>query len=246
MKEQDTSRRHFLAGAAALSGLALAAGLVSSPAVAYAKQAAAKKKMLDSYIPQFFTIPEWRFLLAACDRLIPSDETGPGALEAGVPVFIDRQMLTEYGTGGLWYMHGPFYEDSAPEFGYQMKFSPREIYRVGIAEVMTFSNTKHGKDFHELGPDVQDSILKSLESGDSNLDVMPPKIFFAQLLSNTREGYLADPMYGGNRGMGGWKMVGFPGARGDYHEFVRQHNKPYPNAPVSIRRRPEEGRVEHG
>ena len=31
------------------------------------------------------------------------------------------------------------------------------------------------------------------------------------LLQNTVEGFLADPMYGGNRDFVGWKLIGFPG-----------------------------------
>jgi len=41
-------------------------------------------------------------------------------------------------------------------------------------------------------------------------------------------------MYGGNKNMVGWKMVGFPGARGDYMDWVDQPNAKYPYGPVSI------------
>jgi gluconate 2-dehydrogenase gamma chain len=43
-------------------------------------------------------------LTALVDRLIPADEEGPGALEAGAAEFIDRQMTEPYGHGALWYM----------------------------------------------------------------------------------------------------------------------------------------------
>ena len=64
-------------------------------------------------------------------RLIPNDDRGPGALEAGVPEFIDRQMNSPYATGTLWYMQGPFVPDAVPEMGYQLKLTPRELYRLG-------------------------------------------------------------------------------------------------------------------
>lgn len=236
MKKNDPSRRHFLAGAAALSGLALTAGLLPPTPASAEKRAGDAKTKLSEYVPQFFTEPEWRFIVAACDCLIPSDDIGPGALEAGVPVFIDRQMETVYGHGGLWYMHAPFITDVSPVFGYQYKFSPREIYRIGIADVNTHCRKQHGRLFHETGDDKQVALLMDLEKGSIPLNTMPAQVFFSQLLTNTKEGYLADPMYGGNRRMAPWKMVGFPGARGDYYDFIRQHNKPYPNAPVSIRR----------
>jgi long-chain acyl-CoA synthetase len=43
------------------------------------------------YRPKYFTAEEWTLLTALVDRLIPADEEGPGALEAGVPEFIDRR-----------------------------------------------------------------------------------------------------------------------------------------------------------
>ena len=51
------------------------------------------------------------------------------------------------------------------------------------------------------------------------------------------EGFFADPIYGGNRDMAGWKMIGFPGARYDYRDWVSRHNERYPYPPVSIQGR---------
>jgi len=48
------------------------------------------------------------------------------------------------------------------------------------------------------------------------------------------EGFFADPAYGGNRDMASWRMIGFPGARYDYRDFVSRHNETYPLPPVSI------------
>lgn len=60
------------------------------------------------YRPTFFSAEEWAFVQAAVSRIIPADELGPGALEAGAAEFIDRQMNTPYATGAQWYMQGPF------------------------------------------------------------------------------------------------------------------------------------------
>lgn len=54
------------------------------------------------------------------------------------------------------------------------------------------------------------------------------------LWQNTQEGFLADPMYGGNRGFAGWKLIGFPGPRYNYVEEITQYGKPYPLPPVGI------------
>src|SRR5690606_40843506 len=76
--------------------------------------------------PTYFTQEEWAFINAAVDHLIPADEYGPGAIEAGVPEFIDRQMETPYGHGQLWYMQGPFRPSPAPEMGYQLRQKPAD------------------------------------------------------------------------------------------------------------------------
>ena len=58
------------------------------------------------------------------------------------------------------------------------------------------------------------------------------------LLKDTQTGFLADPVYGGNRNMVSWKLIGFPGARYDYREWIDRHNEPFPLPPLSIRGRP--------
>jgi len=66
-----------------------------------------------------------------------------------------------------------------------------------------------------------------------------PSAFFGLVLQNTMEGFFADPVYGGNRDMVAWKMLGFPGARYDYRDHVERHGQRYPLPPVSIAGRPE-------
>jgi gluconate 2-dehydrogenase gamma chain len=59
------------------------------------------------------------------------------------------------------------------------------------------------------------------------------------LMQNTLEGFWADPIYGGNKDMVGWKLIGFPGARYDHSPYVTKHNERYPLPPVGISGRPE-------
>src|SRR3984957_4261987 len=168
------------------------------------------------YMPVFFNDAEWAFVNAAVDRLIPADAQGPGGVEAGGPVFIDRQLDMPYGHGAYFYMQGPFHTDAHPTLGYQLQYTPREIYRLGIAAADSACKQAKGQAFADLPHLDQEQFLTSLEKGDATLQGPPAAAFFAQVLANTREGYFADPMYGGNRGMGGWKMIGFPGARADF------------------------------
>ena len=63
---------------------------------------------------------------------------------------------------------------------------------------------------------------------------VPAPVIFSQLLANTKEGYFADPLYGGNRDKVGWKLLGFPGVpSGQYRELVTSH-EPYHVEPVSV------------
>ena len=79
----------------------------------------------------------------------------------------------------------------------------------------------------------RDDILQRLEAGQIDLQDLPAKLLFGQLLQNTHEGFFSDPQHGGNRGLVGWKLVGFPGARADFMDWADRGEK-YPFPPVAI------------
>jgi gluconate 2-dehydrogenase gamma chain len=183
---------------------------------------------------RYFTLDEWAFLQAACSRLIPADENSPGAVELGVPEFIDRQMDGAFGHAATWYMQGPF-SPAPPELGYQSPLTPREVYRAGIAAVDAHCRRTFGvKSFCDLPAATQDLVLIDLESGALEFENVSGKSFFDFLLQNTKEGYLADPIHGGNKNMESWKLIGFPGARADFIDWVDQHGVHYPLVAVGI------------
>ena len=174
------------------------------------------------------------FINAACARLIPDDESGPGAVETGVPEFIDRQLEGAFGHAARWYTQGPFIS-AAPEFGHQGKATPREIYRAGIAALDDHCRKNFsGKNFAGCDASIQDQVLKDIESGEITFEAVAGKTFFMWLLQNANEGYLSDPIHGGNKDMGAWKMIGFPGARADFADWVRRHGEQYPLGPVGV------------
>lgn len=88
----------------------------------------------------------------------------------------------------------------------------------------------HGKVYAELDKPLQEQILKDLQGGKIEFDTVPARTFFSFLLANTK-GFFADPMYGGNKSMVGWKMVGFPGARGDFMDWPTSPTSSIPTAP---------------
>lgn len=171
--------------------------------------------------------------MAAVARLIPSEGDGPGAIETRVPVFIDKQLAGDYGKAADWYMAGPWDASADPLRGWQTPLTPLEIYQQAIPLFDDWCKATHGKIFAELDPATQDKALTSLQKNEMKIK---PELreFFTILLGNTKEGYFADPMYGGNHGMAAWKYIGFPGARGSYKEWVHKHNVKYPLGPVSI------------
>lgn len=83
----------FVVPALAVNGVALNA-VAASQGSKTSKKEISENKVKRGYRPTFFNQEEFAFIKAAVDRLIPKDNLGPGALEAGVPEFIDRQMQT--------------------------------------------------------------------------------------------------------------------------------------------------------
>ncbi|HEY9026072.1 MAG TPA: gluconate 2-dehydrogenase subunit 3 family protein, partial [Burkholderiaceae bacterium] len=187
----------------------------------------------------WFTEAEAAFVGAAVGRLIPADDLGPGAVEAGVPTFIDRQLAGPYGRGERWYMQGPWGPGTSTQ-GWQTRLTPAGMYRAAIKSIdAAVAHEGKAATFAKLAAADQDAFLMKLESGEAKLEGVDAKEFFKQLLQNTLEGFWSDPIYGGNRDLVGWKLIGFPGARYDHSEFVARHGEKYPLPPVGLA-----GRVE--
>ena len=235
--EKPTTRRKFLLGS--LLALPLTDLVLKGLTAAQAAEMAAPE--LADYKPIFFSDDEWQFILAATDRLIPAGGNGkaPGALETNVPIFIDQQLHSpEF--GAEIYLQGPFDVHAPATMGYQIPFTPQQMYRTGIKLVTQWTQSQYQKAFNDLSAAGKDAVLTKMNKndgidfaalGEPNLKASQ---FFSQLLSDTKHGYLADPMYGGNKGMKAWIAIGFPGARASFTEWVKQHNVPYPLGPVSL------------
>jgi len=233
--QKETTRRKFLLG----SLLALPLGELVFKGLTAAQAAEMAAPDLLDYKPIFFSASEWQFVMAACDRLIPAGGKGkaPGALETNVPIFIDQQMHGEMGSE--IYMQGPFDPHAPTTMGYQIPFRPQQILQTGIRLVNSWCQQQHQKAFHELEIADREAVLTQVQKNqivfaDLGESALQGSQFFSELLSNTKHGYLSDPMYGGNKGMKAWIAIGFPGARASYMEWVKQHNVPYPLGPVSL------------
>lgn len=167
---------------------------------------------------------------AAVARLIPVDELGPGALEAGVPFFIDRQLAGAYGAGARLYRAGPWRKGESTQ-GYQLPHTPAELFRAALRAIRADLAAKGG--FEGLDAHAQDAYLDALQNGKVDLGAAGTSEFFELLLALTMEGYFGDPAYGGNRGMHAWRMIGFPGAYSNYYDLVGE-NVRFEAAPSSL------------
>jgi gluconate 2-dehydrogenase gamma chain len=150
---------------------------------------------------RFFTAAEAKVVSAACERIFPSDESGPGAKEANAVIYIDRQLAGPYGRDKYRYTKGPWVE-SVPEHGYQGKENPQQIYRAGIPQL--------GADFAEAAATEQDARLEKIQTS----------LFFRMLRQHTIEGMFCDPMHGGNKDLIGWQLIGYPGPLMSYRDEI--------------------------
>jgi gluconate 2-dehydrogenase gamma chain len=189
----------------------------------------------------FFTANEAAVVDAFVDRLIPTDELGPGAKDSGVTTFIDRQLTGPYGGHDWLYMQGPFSANPLPTQGIQSPLTPRQQYRLGIAALEAHCATTFNRSFAQLKADEQDRLIAAMEKGEVQLPNFSSRMLFNAIYNNTVEGFFADPIYGGNRDMAGWKLVGFPGVRYDFRDVLDKPNQPYTLPPVSMQGRPAWG-----
>jgi len=246
MTDETIPRRKFLVGAG-LAGTAVAAGLTQSePAQAQLQSklpGAAAKAAASAAAPPPPPQPEpllalndteHAFIVAAVDTLIPADELSPSGSDCGCAVYIDRQLASAWGGGAKMYRAGPYFKGK-PEQGYQLPLTPAEFMAAGIASANVWSRKTYGKDFDRLDPGKRVEAMKAMQEGKAEFDNFSSRGFFARLYALTMEGFFSDPIYGGNRNMVSWKMLGFPGLPATYAHVIDEYrDKRYVADPQSI------------
>lgn len=181
----------------------------------------------DSTEKLFFTDHEWDTIEAAAARIIPTDRD-PGAREARVIVFIDR------------YLSGIDYHYAAADGSGFLRMAGKEarsarerladlrqLYRAGVPELDELAQELGAEDFCQASEEAQDRVLETLsgQPKPARLSLEAKEVFYSRLQGNTddgmpffetlcfhvRQGFYADPVYGGNRDRVGWRVIGFPG-----------------------------------
>ncbi len=172
-------------------------------------------------------------LAAVLATIIPTDSNGPGANTAGVIYFIDRQLASDYGTNGTMYMQGPFflpnqsasitlngttYSEGTPKYtqysgaGYQYSLNMRYFWRWSLDALESYSNSAYGANYEDLSAANQAQALQDLwNNKPTSFNDIVPSDFAYELFMMAWAGFLADPLYGGNRNMVGWVYTGFSG-----------------------------------
>ena len=180
------SRRDLLTGA----GLVSIAAAGSSADIATAQTADG----LTSAGPgprealETLTALEAQTLEAFVERILPSDENGPGAKEARAAHYIDRSLAADHAAN-------------------------RHEYGIGLSLLNEFALNAHSQPFHLLAVDQQDAILAKLEANELD-DFLPSgEAFFSMVRDHMIEGVFSDPYYGGNRNFVGWDLLRYPGIR---------------------------------
>jgi gluconate 2-dehydrogenase gamma chain len=182
----------------------------------------------------FFDAHQRQTVEAAMARIIPTDEQ-PGAREAGTVEFLDRYL------SGLDFIYAKpdgsgfeKLEGKRAEAWQQRIDIVRDKYVKGIKELDSRSRERFGSEFVQLTPERQDHVLADLERPFRNVQAVeeskataafaPPVEpalqqtsheiqleFFPLLALHTRQGFYADPIYGGNKNRVGWQLIGFDG-----------------------------------
>ena len=242
MGNETIPRRDFLRGAGAagtavataLSG-ALPADAQAQPAAAAQPAASPPRAAVTGVEPLLTLTPsEAAFLSAAYDTIIPADRLSPSGTDCGLVNYIDRQLAGAWGNGARLYRNGPFVQGK-PEQGYQLPLTPRELFAAGIKAANQWTRKTYGRDFDRLAPAEREAALKTMESGKAEFTDISGKQFFEALLQSAMEGFFADPIYGGNRDMASWRMIGYPGLPATYHEDIKRYfGKKYDKPPRSI------------
>jgi gluconate 2-dehydrogenase gamma chain len=133
---------------------------------------------------QILGASEWQTIDALVARILPSDD-GPGAREANVVGFIDAQLATKE--------LGPI----AP------------VILEAARRLETLARDRFARSFSLLDAAAQDALAHAMSRGELFPPPFPGREVFAALHTLTLEGFLSDPLHGGNAGQIGWRYVDF-------------------------------------
>src|SRR2546423_25516 len=137
--------------------------------------------------PASFTAAQMKTLEAFIDRLIPRDELGPGAVDAGAQIYIDRLFASQFA-------------------------NDKTTFIAGLEAVDAYAKRVHGAPLAELSAEKRDQVLTEIDNGTAQ-NLPQGRAFFNRARQLTLQGMFGDPYYGGNKNFAGWDLIRYPGPR---------------------------------
>ena len=172
----------------------------------------------------FFTQGEAAFIDAAVARIIPNDELGPGAKEAGVPDSSTASSPAPTGAPRPGTCRAPGRKGTEQQ-GYQLELDAGAALSRGDRRHRRARRSEQSRQAlrRSSTPATQDALLHALDGRRARAARTShgEDVLRVAACRTRMEGFLADPMYGGNRDFAGWKLIGFPGPRYNYVERDR-------------------------
>jgi gluconate 2-dehydrogenase gamma chain len=215
MSKHDSTRRSFLknaaVGAGAVAGSGLVPGAYTQTPEQHKDDVAGHGQSHPTSVQHgaFFNYEQANTIAAFSERLMPGAPGKPGARDAGVLNYIDLALAGSY-------------------------VDLQDFYRRGLAQLDAYCRTSHKQPFAQLEPARQDEVITALEQGKAAGFTLPTaQEFFNVVRTHTMEGMFADPLYGGNRDFAGWRLVGFPGAQGNFTPVDLQNKQTFSRAPMT-------------
>ncbi len=141
---------------------------------------------------RFFTDTEADLVIDLCEQIIPRDDA-PGATDAGVVHFIDRQLATRLARH-------------------------RQAYRQGLPAFAQACLAAQKQRFGDLPGEKKIAFMQQVEAGKvpaatSGGVALAP--FFRLIVAHTMQGFYGSPRHGGNRDYLSYRMLGL-----DYPQVI--------------------------
>lgn len=223
--DHDPGRRNFMKNSGlvigGVAGGSLLGGLLTNKSKS--DTATAPKKESDKKPPEearmfFRRFSDFAILEQVTERIYPKDDLGPGAIELGVPYFIDRQLAGSWGTNGKDYRQGPFHEGGRSTN--TSIVNRGDLFLMGLRKIDEHSQKSFDLPFVEADVEQQTEVLQAFEAGEAEMIGTTSAAFFSLVRQTTLEGAYCDPLYGGNKNMAGWKMKEYPGPVPSYANII--------------------------
>jgi hypothetical protein len=171
-------------------------------------------------VPVYLSPAQYAVIAAACERLIPADES-PGAAGAGAADYIDGLLGAFcFDPPRIW-AGGPFSGRTRGAAGFD-KFIPLDpldelAWRTRIEGSKGLAEREWNGPVIGLQERYQDGIAAvgadfaalEAEDQDGRLEAVPE--FRSLLYEHACEAMYGPPEYGGNRDLAGWQSIGFAG-----------------------------------